>query len=84
MATLTCSLNVTIPSNAIVSWIHNNAIPIPGNNVTQTGNTTTLLIENLQLSDAGVYQCSFDFAFDDGSRWLLRRNIRLIITGVCT
>ena len=82
MANLTCSLNVTIPISVIVVWKHNITIPIPGNKITQTGNTTTLLIENPQPSDAGVYQCEFDDDFAGGSGWILIRNIRLLITGI--
>ena len=83
MANLTCSLNVTIPSSVTVIWIHNIDHPVPDSELTQTGNTTTLLIEKLQQSDAGVYQCSFiDDATFDGNRWTLRRNIRLFITGI--
>ena len=76
MANLICSLNVTIPSSMIIIWLHNGTL-IPPNEVTQTGNTTTLLIENPQPSDAGVYQCVF---YD--SEWILKRNIRLFITGM--
>ena len=84
MANLTCSLNVTIPSSVAVGWIHNIDNPIPEIKTTKIGNTTTLPIENLQQSDAGVYQCVFiddDFAFG-GSGWTLRRNIRLFITSM--
>ena len=78
MATLTCSLNITIPSGAVVSWRHNtNSIPF--SQVSTAGSTTTLTIENLQSSDSGVYQCVFTY-FPDGG-WVLRRNIRLVITG---
>ena len=80
MANLICSLNITIPSSVIVIWMHDSNI-IPLNEATQTGNTTTLLIENLQPSDAGVYQCVFNDDYD-GSGWILRRNIRLLITGM--
>ena len=81
MANLTCSLNVTIPSSVIIVWKHNITIPIRGNETTRTGNTTTLLIENLQPSDVGIYQCVFNDA-GDGSGWILRRNIRLLVTGI--
>ena len=48
MATLTCSLNVTIPSSMTVTWSHNgNDIMIPSNEVSTTGSTTTLTIETL-------------------------------------
>ena len=80
MATLTCSLNITIPSTVIVTWSHNNTLFIDSRQTTQTGSTITLLIENLQPSDAGDYQCVFNDAL--GSGWVLRRNIRLIITGL--
>ena len=79
MATLTCSLNITVPLGAVVIWIHNNTITVPDNQVSTAGNTTTLTIENLQSSDAGVYQCAFNDVF--GSGWILRRNIMLLITG---
>ena len=78
MATLTCSLNVTIPSSAIVTWTHNNTCFIPFDQPSTAGSTTTLTIENLLSSDAGVYQCTFNDAV--GSGWILRRNIRLLIT----
>ena len=81
MATLTCSLNVTIPSNMIILWRHNSSsTSIPDDQISTAGNTTTLTIENLQLSDAGVYQCVLNDAFGDG--WILRRKIRLFITGM--
>jgi len=54
-----CSLNVTISSNVTVKWTHDSNVPSPNSRVTQTGNTTTLLIENPQPLDAGVYQCLF-------------------------
>jgi len=77
MANVTCSLNVTIQSNVLVLWRHNDSlVSVTSNNTTQTA---TLLIEDLQPSDAGVYQCGFNnFAIG----WVLRRNIILIITGM--
>ena len=56
---LMCSLNIIIPSNVIVIWTHDSNPPSPNSRVTQTGNTTTLLIENPQSSDAGQYCCTF-------------------------
>ena len=77
---LMCSLNADIPSNVEVTWLHNGStIMTPPNELTQTGSTTTLLIRNLQLSDAGVYQCVFN---DTSSNWTLTRNISLLITGM--
>ena len=80
MTTLTCSLNITIPSTVIVTWSHNTHLITDLSQITQTGNTTTLLIENLQPSDAGVYQCVFNDVV--GSGWSPRRNLRLIIAGM--
>ena len=52
-----------------VTWLHNGTIT-PPNEVLPAGNTTTLVIRNPQPSDAGVYQCVFNYR-----GWLLRRNI---------
>ena len=81
MTSITCSLNITIPSSTIVFWRHNGDIAtIASNrNEIQTGHSTTLLIENPRSSDAGVYQCVINSIANDG--WILRRNIRLLITG---
>ena len=80
MATLTCSLNGTIPSSAVVFWTHNNTITIPFNQTSTSGNTTTLTIENPLSSDDGVYQCVFNDVV--GSGWTLRRSIILLIIGM--
>ena len=71
MATLTCSLNDTIPPTMMITWTHNNTITIPINQTSTTGNTTTLTIENPQSSDDGVYQC----VFNDTAGYTLRRRI---------
>ena len=63
----------------MVSWTHNNTNPKAANQVSTAGSTTTLTIENPQSSDAGVYQCTFNDA--NGSGWVLRRNIMLLIAG---
>ena len=74
MATLTCSLNVTIPSSVTVTWTHDNT----NLNQTSTADSTTILtIENLQSSDAGVYQC----VFNDAVGYTLRRRITLLTSG---
>ena len=82
MATLTCSLNITIPFDIFVSWDHNGklAIAASNKNAIQTSHSSTLQIENPWLSDAGVYQCAFINI--DGGGWSLRRNIRLLITSM--
>ena len=78
---LMCSLNIDIPSSVEVMWLYNGStiVTTPPNKVTQNGSTTTLLIEDLQPSDAGVYQCVFN---DTENEWILRRNISLLITGM--
>ena len=80
MATLTCSLNITIPFGMFITWDHNGSIATTASNknAIQTSHSTTLVIRNPQSSDAGLYQCTFNNAVND--RWVLRRNIRLLIT----
>ena len=77
MTSITCSLNITIPSTVIVTWSHNTSLITDLSQVTTTDSTTTLLIENLQPSDAGDYQC----AFNDTAGYVLRRNTILLIVG---
>ena len=83
MTSITCSLNITIPSRTIVViWSHNGGIATTASNknAIRTSHSTTLLIENPRSSDAGVYQCVFNGITYDG--WVLKRNIRLLITGI--
>ena len=56
-----CSLNVEIPPDMTVLWIYNSNPfnTVPPDEVTQTGNTATLVIQNPQPSDVGLYQCIF-------------------------
>ena len=75
MATLTCSLNITIPSTVMVTWLHNGSVVMT---TPPNGNTTTLQLENLQPSDAGVYQC----VFNDTVGYVLRRSTNLLIIGM--
>jgi len=75
-------LNSNIPSNVTIEWIHNNSAVamIPSNKSIESNDTaTTLLMEDLQLTDAGVYECVFNHTVDG---WILRRTINLDITGV--
>ena len=78
---LMCSLNIDIPSNIKVTWLHNGCITMttPPNELIQTGSTTTLVIRDLQLSDGGIYQCVFN---DTVSNWAFTRSISLVITGM--
>ena len=71
MASVTCSLNITIPSTMVVLWTHNNS-NVLSPEVIKTANARTLVIRNFQTSDAGVYQCVFNDALV--SEWTLRRN----------
>ena len=63
----------------IIIWDHNGGIATAASNrnAVETSHGTTLQIQNPQSSDAGIYQCTFNNALNDG--WVLRRNIRLFI-----
>ena len=76
MTSITCSLNITIPSTVIILWLHNNSNAVSG---TPNGDSTTLVIRNPQPSDAGVYQCVFS---DLDGGWAIRRNVRFVIPGM--
>ena len=80
MTSITCSLNIPIQSTVIVTWSHNGSLITDRSQIITAGSTTTLLIGDLQPSDAGIYQCVFNDRI--GSGWELRRNIRLLITGI--
>ena len=81
MTSITCSLNITIPLSTIIIWSYNRDIATTASNknAIRSSHSTTLLIENPRSSDAGVYWCVFNGVANDG--WILRRNIRLLITG---
>ena len=69
MASITCALNITIPSDFIILWDHNGTSTIG----TTRGKATTYMITDLQPSDVGVYEC----IFIDDNRWRLSRTITL-------
>ena len=79
---LMCTLNINISSNVTVTWLHNGAVATitPPNGVIQTGNTTTLVIGNFRVSDAGVYQCVFNDTFNG---WILKRSINVTLKELC-
>ena len=79
MVNLMCSLNISISDSMLITWTNNKGSLLFS---TVTGNTTTVVIENLQPSDSDVYQCVFEDVGFGGSGWVLRRNIVLIITGM--
>ena len=63
-----------------ITWTNNKGSVL---NSRETGNTTTIVIENPQPSNNGIYQCVFDdIGFDGGSGWILTRNIVLSVTGM--
>ena len=66
----------------LVTWLHNGSFPMTTtpNEVMRTGNTTTLLIENFQLSDVGIYQCVFN---DTVNGWILKRSINVTLEELC-
>ena len=69
------SLNVTLSPNFTVMWFYNGSsiTRTAHYDITQAGNTTTLVILDPQQSDAGVYQC----VATDRYGWTLRRIIML-------
>ena len=80
MATLTCSLNVTIPTNMGVQWTRVTRGKKFLNSGDRTGNTTTTTIVIRQPSDNDVYQCLFSDT--SGSNWAAARHIKLRIPGM--
>ena len=58
---LMCSLNIVIPPSVTVIWSYKQSSFLiePPNKVITAGNTTTLVIGDLQPSHAGVYDCAF-------------------------
>ena len=68
-----CSMNINIPSNVTVTWLHNQMVVMrtkhdENNNTT----STTLVIRNSQSNDE--YMCVFT---DIVNGWTLNRNIIL-------
>ena len=76
MVNLICSLNVTIPGSMIVQWTRDNQ-RLPSDDPTGS-TTTTLVIENFEPLDPGVYQCLFSDVHN--SRWILTRTIILNVS----
>ena len=76
---LTCSLNINISSNVIVTWLNTVTMTsLPNEVITTDNDTTTLVIRNPQPSDVGDYQCVFN---DTVNGWTLSRN--LILQELC-
>ena len=61
-----------------VTWMHNGSRVItPSSELRRS--SSTLQKEDLQLSDAGIYQCVFN---DTVNGWMLIRNINLSVIGM--
>ena len=75
---MTCSVNDTTSCNVSFSWLYNDRdiaeTPQDRYSIMEDSITTTLRIEKLRSSDAGVYQC-LATGLDNG--WTLRRTIKL-------
>ena len=72
---LSCALNVNIPSGVIIVWLHNGNVEVNlTTNKEQTSNNVTLR-GNTQSSDSGVYQCVLSNA---AIGLTLRRNITVL------
>ena len=75
---MTCSVNDTTSCNITFSWLYNDidimGMPHDRYSIMEDDITTTLRVENLQPSDAGVYQC---VASGLVNGWTLRRTIKL-------
>ena len=75
LLTLTCLLNINIPSTVTVTWLHNDSTLSGPTGVNRTTNNATLNIGSFEPSDAGVYQCVFN---DTATGYVSRRNITLL------
>ena len=72
---LTCSLNVIIPVGMTVTWSHNGDVIFTITNTNAAVYTTT--VELTARSQAGVYQCAFNYT----TGYSVRRNITVL--GMC-
>ena len=70
---LTCTLNVKIPVGMTVTWLHNGDIIWTTQNDASRTNTLRLI----GRSEAGVYQCVFNYT----TGYTVRRNITVL--GMC-
>ena len=72
---LNCSLNVIIPVGMTATWSHNGDVV---NTITNTVATTNTVYVRLRAgSQAGVYQCTFNYT----TGYTVRRNITVL--GIC-
>ena len=70
---LTCILNVEIPVGMTVTWLHNGNLIWRITNQYYANTNTVRLTE----SEAGVYQCAFNYT----TEYIVRRNITVL--GMC-
>ena len=71
---LTCTLNVEIPAGMTVTWLHNGDVIRTITNPVDANTNTVQLTE----SEAGVYQCAFNYT----TGYIVRRNITVL--GMCS
>ena len=75
---VTCSLNVIIPVGMTVTWSHNGDVIWTVTNTAATTNTARAQLRARGRSQAGVYQCAFNYT----TGYIVRRNITVL--GMCT
>ena len=71
---VTCSLNVIIPVGMTVTWLHNGDFDNTITNAAATTNTVQLTVKG--KSQAGIYQCAFNYT----TGYTVRRNITVLST----
>ena len=71
MLKLRCSLNVSIPADTMVTWLHSGNVLLT---YTITAVTNTAQLSITGTPQPGIYQC----VFNDSARYILRRNITVL------
>ena len=72
---LTCTLNVEIPVGMTVTWLHNGILLWT---LTISADSNSNSIQQTGSSEAGVYQCAFNYT----TGYIVRRNITVL--GMCS
>ena len=72
---VTCSLNVIIPVGMTVTWLHNGDLDYAITN-TAAVTTNTVRLTVTRRSQAGIYQCAFNYT----TGYSVRRNITVLST----
>ena len=71
MLKLRCSLNVSIPADTMVTWLHSGNVLLT---YTITAVTNTAQLSITGTPQPGIYQC----VFNDPAGYILRRNITVL------